>query len=85
MFKAFRENYLTKMEQQLNSLKPVLRKRVIAENRYDIAMQYLKAEGFKGFMREYKEIGMGYFGLEFLIRRFYYIINQRIRSKLFKS
>lgn len=85
MFKKFRENYLNKMEPQLNSLKPVFRKRVIAENRYDVAMQYLKAEGLKGFMREYRDIGMGYFGFEFLLRRFYYIIKQRIGSKLFKS
>ena len=59
-----------------------LRKRVIAENRYDIAMQYLKKHEYKKAANEYFEIGMGYFGFEFLVRRFYYIIKQKLQSKI---
>jgi len=84
MFKEFRENYLNKMQSQLNTLGTISRNRVIAENRYDIVMHYLKAEGVKGFLREYKKIGMGYYGIEFLIRRFYYILKQRIQSKILR-
>ena len=80
--KEFREKYLAKVEPQIQMLSRTRQKRVLAENRYDVVMQYLKAEGLKGFWREYRKVGMGYFGLEFLVRRFYYIFRQKLQSRM---
>jgi len=80
--REYRLKYLEKIKPQIKALPPIYQKRVVAENMYDLAMQRLKSEGLKGFLKEYKKIGLGYFGIEFLVRRVYYILRQKLLSKL---
>ena len=77
-----RNQYLEKIAPLCDTLSKIQKNRVIAENLYDVAMQYLKVGGFSAFWKEYKKIGMGIYGVDFLFRRVYLIISQKVKSKL---
>ena len=66
----------------LRKLSKTRKNRVLAENRYDVAMQHLKVGGKSAFFKAYKEIGMGIYGVEFIFRRAYTIIKQKVKAKL---
>ncbi len=77
-----RNQYLDKVAPLCDRLSKIRKNRVKAENLYDIAMQYLKVGGVSAFWKEYKKIGMGFYGVDFLFRRAYLIISQKVKSKL---
>lgn len=80
LIKAYRQKYLEKTAPQLQKLGSIRQKRVLAENLYDVSMQYLKSGGLPAFIKDYRTVGLGIFGIEFLFRRAYSIITRKIRS-----
>ncbi len=81
-YTEIRHKYLDKTAFLRDKLSNTRKKRVLAENLYDIAMQHLKVGGVSAFLKEYKKVGMGIYGIEFIFRRAYLIISQKVRSKL---
>ena len=74
--KKYRLHYLEKMQPYIALLPKKQRKRVIVENRMDIAIQYLKTGNLRLFLAECHEIKPGLLGIAFLIKRACIIIQR---------
>lgn len=77
MAKKYRMHYLDKMQPYIALLSEKQRKKVIVENRMDIAIQHLKTKNLRLFLAECHEIKPGLLGIAFLIKRACIIIQRR--------
>jgi len=74
--KEMYENFSIFEEKYSNIINDTYSFRGIAGDNFYSKLKFVK------FLKEYKKIGLGYFGIEFLVRRVYYILRQKLLSKL---
>lgn len=65
----YRRYYIEKMQPLLETFKPSTRKKIIYSNLLDAALWYLKNKDIKGFVKEYRAISPGFYGISFMIKR----------------
>lgn len=76
-----RRKYIDKVMPQIMTLSPSVQKRVLAENFYEVTLKYLQRKDIKNFIKEYKKVGLGWYGIEFFLRRLKIIILKNTAHK----
>ncbi len=76
-----RRKYIEKVMPQIKLLPREKRKRVLAENYCEVTLKYLQKKDIKGFLREYKKLDLGIYGVEFFIRRIKYTFLKKFVHK----
>lgn len=69
--KEYRNHYLSKMMPLIKQLPIRQQEEVVIYNKMDIAFIYIKQRKIKEFYREWREIRPGFYGIRFLIQRFF--------------
>ncbi len=66
--------YLKKMEPLILSLPPRQQEEVLVQNKIDVVIMYVKHKRYKDFLKEYRELSIGWRGVPCLINRFWKMV-----------
>lgn len=70
--KNYRVHYIEKMMPYMQSLSKKQQKEIITSNYVSVMMQLLRKGKIVKFINEYKEFKLGFYGIRFVVRNFYY-------------
>lgn len=66
----YRNHYLEKMKPLIERFSPKEQKFIVMNNLLDVCVQYLKAKQYRDFFKLYSSIKPGFYGVNYLYRRF---------------
>lgn len=72
----YRNHYLEKMKPLIERFSPKEQKFIVMHNLLDVCVQYLKAKQYRGFFKLYSSIQPGFYGIEYMFRRFMFAVKR---------